>query len=195
MTLIPFPDLGVFHFQPGEIINGQTFNYVNTVQDEQFYCLYVSLFTSKIKAEGFNRGDPFVIPKITYYQTIYSEGNEPFTKFYTDPTFYQQFIGVPGRFTVFQHVPERNDALGGYLEGRLNGNFHINDRIDFNPYGIISVSFHDRTEPVNNPQTKREIIRGQTLSGWNNAQIGLRFRFSYSMEAGLGRAPARPIPA
>src|SRR5437667_112184 len=42
----------------------------NTVQDERFDRLYVSLSTSKI---------PYVTPKITYYQTVYSEGSEPFT--------------------------------------------------------------------------------------------------------------------
>jgi len=155
----------------------------NTVEDEQFDRLYVSVSTSKI---------PFVTPKITYYQTIYSEGSEPFNKLYFDPTFFQQLLGVPGGLFVRQHVPERNDALGGYLEGRLNGNFHINDRIDFNPYGIISVSFHDRTEPVDNPTTKREVIRGRTLSGWNNAQVGIEIPILLVHGVGVSTGPCAP---
>jgi len=172
-------------FQPGQIIRGQTLNSQNTVQDEQFDRLYVSLSTSKI---------PFVTPKITYYQTIYSEGSEPFTKFYTDPNFWPS-IGLPqigDRLTVQQHVPERNDALGGYLEGRLNGNFHITDRIDFNPYGIISVSFHDRTEPVNNPQNLKDIIRGRTLSGFNNAQFGVEIPILLLHGGGVSTGPCAP---
>jgi len=163
-----------FHFQPV----GQ-----NTVQDEQFDRLYVSLSTSKI---------PYVTPKITYYQTIYSEGNEPFRKLYFDPNFFRT-LGLPGDgVLISQHVPERNDALGGYLEGRLNGNFHITDRIDFNPYGIISVSFHDRTEPVDNATTKREIIRGQTLSGFNNAQFGVEVPILLLHGGGVSTGPCAP---
>jgi hypothetical protein len=139
----------------------------NTVQDETFDRLYVSLSTSKI---------PYVTPKITYYQTVYSDGSEPNTKRYFDPNFWPS-IGLPqfgGPLTVSQHVQERNDALGGYLEGRLNGHFPIiPGRIDFDPYGVISVSFHDRTEPVDNPQNLRDIIRGRTLSGFNHAEIGI----------------------
>ena len=155
----------------------------NTVQDEQFDRLYVSLSTSKI---------PYITPKITYYQTIYSEGNEPFRKLFFDPDFFPS-IGLPGGgLFVSHHVPERNDALGGYLEGRLNGNFHITDRIDFNPYGIISVSFHDRTEPVDDPITKREIIRGRTLSGWNNAQFGVEVPILLLHGGGVSTGPCAP---
>jgi len=184
VTFTQFPSLGVFHFQPGDIIRGQVLNGNNTVQDEQFDRLYVSLSTSKI---------PYVTPKITYYQTVYSQGSEPFTKFYTDPNFFGQ-LGFPqfGGLPITQHVPERNDALGGYLEGRLNGNFHITDRIDFNPYGIISVSFHDRTEPVDNPQTKREIIRGKTLSGFNNAQFGVEIPILLWHGGGVSEGPCAP---
>jgi hypothetical protein len=174
VTFIPAPSLGVFHFHSVG---------ANTVQDEQFDRLYVSLSTSKI---------PYVTPKITYYQTIYSEGNDPFRKFYFDPNFFPR-LGLPGDgLTITQHVPERNDALGGYLEGRLNGNFHITDRIDFNPYGIISVSFHDRTEPVDNPQTKREIISGRTLSGFNNAQFGVEIPILLLHGGGVSTGPCAP---
>ena len=46
---------------------------------------------------------------------------------------------------------ERNEALGGYLEGRINGHVPITKWADFNPYGIISVSFRDRTDPGGAP--------------------------------------------
>jgi hypothetical protein len=169
----PFPE--TLQFGPGR--GG------NTIQDEQFDRLYVSLSTSKI---------PYVTPKITYYQTIYSEGSEPFTKKY----FLTAINGVPVppdlNFFVVHNIQERNDTLGGYLEGRLNGNFHITDRIDFNPYGIISVSFHDRTEPINNPATLRDAIRGRTLSGWNNAQFGVEVPILLVHGGGVSTGPCAP---
>jgi len=136
----------------------------NTIQDETFDRIYVSLSTSKI---------PYVTPKITYYQTVYSDGSEPFRKEYFDPDFFPRNFGVPGGLTLFQNVHERNDALGGYLEGRLNGHFHISDRIDVNPYWLISYSFHDRTEPIENPVTLQEVIRGRSLVGFNHTEIGI----------------------
>jgi hypothetical protein len=137
----------------------------NTIQDETFDRIYITLSTSKI---------PYITPKITYYQTVYSDGSEPFTKQWFDPNFGERNFGVPRGFTVTDRTHERNDALGGYLEGRLNGNFPIiPGRIDFNPYGLISVSFHDRTEPINNATTLRDVIRGQSLTGFNHAEIGV----------------------
>lgn len=136
----------------------------NTIQDETFDRLYVSLSTSKI---------PYITPKITYYQTVYSDGSEPFKKKFFDPDFFPTFFGVPGGLTVFTTKHERNDALGGYLEGRLNGNFHISDRIDVNPYWLISYSFHDRVEPIENPEKLKDAIRGRSLVGFNHTEVGI----------------------
>jgi hypothetical protein len=136
----------------------------NTLHDETFDRIYVSLSTSKI---------PYVTPKITYYQTVYSDGSEPVTKEYLDPDFFQRNFGFPGGLILFDKVHQRNDALGGYLEGRLNGHFHVSDRIDVNPYWLISYSFHDRTEPIDNPQTLRDEIRGRSLVGFNHTEVGI----------------------
>lgn len=173
-ALIGFPDFPTLHFGP---------HGVNTVQNERFDRLYISLSTSKI---------PHVTPKITYYQTIYSDGSEPSRKkyFFTGP---DDILSKD--FFLFQDIQERNDALGGYLEGRLNGNFHITDRIDFNPYGIISVSFHDRTEPVDNPQNLKDIIRGRTLSGFNHAQIGIEIPILLFHWTGTSTGPCAPADA
>jgi hypothetical protein len=136
----------------------------NTIQDETFDRIYISLSTSKI---------PYITPKITYYQTVYSDGSEPFTKEYLDPDFFQRNFGVPGGLILFHNVHERNDALGGYLEGRLNGHFHVSDRIDVNPYWLISYSFHDRVEPIDNAVTLHDIIRGRSLVGFNHTEVGI----------------------
>jgi hypothetical protein len=121
---------------------------IRTVKDEEFDRVYVRVATSVI---------PHIQPGITYYQTIYSEGEDP-------------GIFAGGGFPA---VHERNNALGGYLEGRLRGNFSVGQWLDINPYGVISVSFHDRTEPVENPVKFHDFIRAKTLSGWNHAQVGL----------------------
>ena len=163
---IDFSTFPTFHFKPV----GR-----NTIQDERFDRIYLSLSTSKI---------PYVTPKITYYQTVYSEGSEPFRKKYTDPD-------IPG-FTVFQTVHERNDALGGYLDGRLNGHFHISDRIDVNPYGVISYSFHDRTEPIDNPRNLNDVIRGRSLVGFNHAEIGIEVPILLFRWTGFSTGPCAP---
>src|SRR5438477_12825343 len=69
---------------------------------------------------------------------------------------------------------ERNDSLGGYLEGRVDAVIPVTDRIRVKPYGIISYSFHDRSEPYGNEpnQPKYHLFRGQTLVGFNDAQFG-----------------------
>lgn len=141
-----------------------------TVGDEQFDRVFIRLATNVI---------PHIQPWITYYQTIYSEGEDH--RFYSAPSI------PPGNGTVRYGNPftnnfhERNDRLGGYLEGRLRGSFPVGERIDINPYAVISYSFHDRSEPVGTapppgqPETRnfRDIIRGRSLSGFNVAQVGL----------------------
>ena len=53
------------------------------------------------------------------------------------------------------------------LKEELTHGFPSQDRVDFDPYGIISVSFRDRTEPGGaNP------YGGHPLTGWNHVQVG-----------------------
>jgi hypothetical protein len=66
---------------------------------------------------------------------------------------------------------ERNEELGGYLEARVNGNFPVGHWLDINPYGLVSVSFRDRSEPA--PGT----FGGRPFTGFNHAQAGLELNF------------------
>jgi len=132
-----------------------------TIEEEVFDRLYITLSTTKISK--------YITPSITYYQTVYSWGAEPTqegTLFYAPVRV--QF--PPVRFKRPQNprpFNQRNEALGGYLEGRINTRFPITRWADFDPYGIISVSFRDRTEPGGaNP------YGGHPLTGWNHVQAG-----------------------
>src|SRR5262249_51365093 len=131
-----------------------------TIEEEVFDRLYITLSTTKISK--------YITPSITYYQTIYSWGSEPTqdgTLFYAPVTSF--FFPSPVRPSNPRPFNQRSEALGGYLEGRINTRFPITDCIDFNPYGIISVSFRDRTEPGGaNP------YGGHPLTGWNHVQAG-----------------------
>ncbi len=134
-----------------------------TVEEENFDRLYIRLSTTKLSK--------YITPQLTYYQTVYSWGAEPThdgTFFYA-PVFVDEF--PPG----LQHprpanprpFNQRNEALGGYLEGRLNGHVPLAKWVDFNPHAILSVSFRDRTEPGGaNP------YGGHPLTGWNHVQVG-----------------------
>lgn len=139
-----------------------------TVGDEQFDRVFVKLSTSKI---------PYITPSITYYQTIYNEGQDA-----------QPYAGILPRGGPF----ERNEALGGYLDGRLRGNFPVTHWLTINPYGVISVSFHDRVEPVSNPTVFRDFIRGRTLSGWDVAQAGLELPIHLLHHMGTSTGPYAP---
>jgi hypothetical protein len=153
---------------------GQTFFFkfthftVPTVGDEQFDRVFVKLSTSKI---------PYITPSITYYQTIYNEGQDA-----------QPYAGMLPRGGPF----ERNEALGGYLDGRLRGNFPVTHWLTINPYGVISVSFHDRVEPVSNPTVFRDFIRGRTVSGWDVAQAGLELPIHLLQHTGTSTGPYAP---
>src|SRR5262249_16826936 len=132
-----------------------------TIEDEVFDRLYITLSTTRISK--------YITPSITYYQTIYSWGSEPT---------HDGILFYPPVKNPFPPPPEvrpsnprpfnhRNEALGGYLEGRINTRFPITRWADFDPYGIISVSFRDRTEPGGaNP------YGGHPLMGWNHVQVG-----------------------
>jgi hypothetical protein len=149
-----------------------TFNRVRTLspdptlEEEVFDRLYITLSTTKISR--------YITPSITYYQTIYSWGAEPTqdgTLFYA-PVLTTNPSPPPPRF-IFRRPSnprpfnQRNEALGGYLEGRINTRFPVTRWADFDPYGIISVSFRDRTEPGGaNP------YGGHPLTGWNHVQAG-----------------------
>ena len=136
-----------------------------SVGDEQFDRIFARLSTSKI---------PYVTPSITYYQTIYSNG--------------QDARAIGNLFGPF----ERYDNLGGYLEGRLRGNFPVNRWLTINPYGVISVSFHDRVEPVANPETLKDAVRGHSLSGFDVAQAGLELPIHLLHTVGNSDGPYAP---
>lgn len=128
-----------------------------TIEEEVFDRLYITLSTTKISK--------YITPSITYYQTIYSWGAEPTedgTLFYAPKK--PGISPLPSNLRPFN---QRNEALGGYLEGRINTRFPVTKWADFDPYGIISVSFRDRTEPGGaNP------YGGHPLTGWNHVQAG-----------------------
>lgn len=134
-----------------------------TVEDEQFDRFYITLSTTKISK--------YITPSITYYQTVYSQGDQPThdgTLFYAPVK--TGFPNPPVFVSPINPRPfnERNEALGGYLEGRINGHVPITKWADFNPYGIISVSFRDRTEPGGSWP-----YGAHPLTGWNHAQAGV----------------------
>jgi hypothetical protein len=114
-----------------------------------------------------------VVPRIRYYQTILSEGDDPVDgRLLTLAT----ITGLPEgtHFLTLNGARERNDALGGYLEGRVDAVIPITDRIRVKPYGIISYSFHDRSEPFSATQSQpiSHLFHGRTLVGFNHAQFG-----------------------
>lgn len=184
-TFLTFPNPA-----PGfEILKG-TYGPFPTVGDEQFDRLYFRLATNKI---------PYITPWITYYQTIYNEGQD--NTFYgpaphIPPTGIRVFYGRPDNYNFH----ERNDRLGGYLEGRLRGHVPIGKWLDFNPFGVISYSFHDRSEPILNeafdpshPNRQfRDTIRGRSLSGWNVAQVGVELPIHLLHIQGYSSGPCAP---
>ena len=165
-----------------------------TVGDERFDRVFIRLATSII---------PHIQPWITYYQTLYSEGQ--------DHHFYKAFhipFNGPNDFVRYgsrtnDNYHERNEELGGYLEGRLRGSFPIGEWVDVNPYGVLSVSFHDRSEPVGTapppgqPETRKfkDIIRGRSLSGFNVAQVGLELPIHLFHFVGSSSGPYAPPDA
>jgi hypothetical protein len=130
-----------------------------TVEDEQFDRIYVRLSTTKLCR--------YITPSITYYQTIYNNGSQP-----SDPGTFFFNTDVNGNKPSVTPGPnnERNEELGGYLEGRVNGNFPVGNWLDINPYAIVSYSFKDRSEPAMG-------FAGKPLTGFNHAQAGLELDF------------------
>ena len=153
-----------------------------TVGAEQFDRVFVRLGTSKI---------PYITPWVTYYQTIYNEGQ--------DHQFYGSAMRIPpnGTTLFYEFKPnpnlhERNDRFGGYLEGRLRGSFPVGDRVDINPFGVISVSFHDRSEPIINSPELADHLRGRSVVGWNVAQAGLELPIHLFHILGTSSGPCAP---
>lgn len=158
---------------------------LRTVEDEEFDRFYLTLSTSKI---------PHIQPVITYYQTVVNTGSEPRVLGAPLDQIFAK-LGFPG--TGLPTVPayhgrERNDELGGYLEGRLRGNFAVTEWLSLNPQGVISVSFHDRTEPIANPTKKKDAVRGRSLSGWNVAQFGVDIPIHVLHLMGFSDGPCAP---
>jgi hypothetical protein len=155
-----------------------------TIEEEVFDRLYITLSTTKISK--------YITPSITYYQTIYSWGAEPTQ----DGTLFYAPVPnlVPPPDTIRPQNPrpfnQRNEALGGYLEGRINTRFPITRWVDFDPYGIISVSFRDRTEPGGaNP------YGGHPLTGWNHVQVGAELPIHLAHLGGLSSTKWAPPDA
>jgi hypothetical protein len=153
---------------------------IPTVGDEQFDRLFVEISAPRLipAFHGIS-----VVPRIRYYQTILSEGDDPVAGRLLTLT--QGTVNVPGTPGGDPEGPhniqitavgqkERNDALGGYLEGRIDAVIPVTSRIKIKPYGIISYSFHDRTEPFDQtqPQPLSHVFHGRTLVGFNHAQFG-----------------------
>ena len=94
-----------------------------------------------------------------------------------NPPFF--FPGIPNPPGVRPVNPrpfnERNEALGGYLEGRLNGHVPVTNWMDFNPYGIISVSFRDWILTRRVVALRRSSVNWvESCTGW-----GQSYRFTW----------------
>jgi len=167
-----------FLFVPMGPLASGVFGPYRTVENEKFDRIFVRLATHVI---------PHIEPWITYYQTIYNWGEDPFhhSAFLAPPA-------APGNVFTFYNVHERNDRFGGYLEGRLRGNFPIGNWVDFNPYGVISYSFHDRSEPVLDPNNLSDAVKGRSLVGFNVAQVGLELPIHLFHIVGDSSGPCAP---
>jgi hypothetical protein len=155
-----------------------TYGPFRTVGDEQFDRVFVRLGTSRI---------PYIEPWLTYYQTVYSEGQDSFHHLA-----FKQGVN-PFRYFVFYNAFERSpEHYGGYLEGRLRGHFPVGEWVDINPFGVISYSFGDRSEPVTNPANFAEEIRGRPLRGFNVAQVGLELPIHLFHVVGYSSGPCAP---
>jgi hypothetical protein len=156
-------------------VNGETVE-IPTVGNEQFDRFFFAVSAPRLfHSDFFN-----IVPKVYYYQTVYNNGDDPFGQ--VDQVIFAHDLApvVIRRHEQNEHlltkpgVSERNSDLGGYLEGRIDANFKLGDRVTVQPYGLISVSFHDRTEPYGNPQSFRQFVRSRSLVGFNNVQTGVK---------------------
>jgi hypothetical protein len=148
-----------------------------TVEEEVFDRLYIRLSTTKISK--------YITPQITYYQTVYSWGAEPT---HGGIIFYPPDPPFTGRNP--RPFNQRNEALGGYLEGRINGHVPLTNWVDFNPHAILSVSFRDRTEPGGSWP-----YGGHPLTGFNHVQVGAELPIHLVHLGGFSSAPWAPPDA
>lgn len=155
-----------------------------TVEDEQFDRFYIRLSTTKISK--------YIVPQITYYQTVWSDGSQPENKrFAVTPANPHTNPPTPS-FVLPYTLPfnERNEALGGYLEGRINGHVPLAKWVDFNPHAILSVSFRDRTEPGG-----RWPYGAHPLTGFNHVQAGAELPIHLVHLGGFSSGPWAPPDA
>ena len=163
---------------PFGIGSAGTYGPFRTVGDEEFDRVFIRLATDRI---------PYIEPWLTFYQTVYSEGQDVFH--------HKAFKQGPNPFAyfVFYNSFERNpEHYGGYLEGRLRGHFSLGTWADVNPFGVISYSFGDRSEPVTDPANFAEVIRGRPLRGFNVAQVGLEVPIHLLHVVGTSSGPCAP---
>ena len=168
----------------------QTVN-IPTVGNETFDRLFIL-----VSAPRLFHSDAFtIVPKIYYYQTVYNEGDDPFASqqviLAQDTSPIVTALGEEAEHRLMINgVSERNSSLGGYLEGRVDASFKAGERITVQPYALISYSFHDRTEPYENPQGFSQFIRSRSLVGFNNFQAGVKVPIVLCRSHGAGSSEA-----
>ena len=168
----PNGDAHTFH------VNGQTVN-IPTIENETFDRIYIAVSAPRL----FHSNTFSIVPKVYYYQTVVNEGDDPFAhrrsviiaNDLSPEALVEAAEGFP-HFLAIHGLSERNSSLGGYLEARIDANFNLGERVRVQPYGLISYSFHDRTEPadVSGPFDEKQLIRTRSLVGFNNAQVGVK---------------------
>jgi len=171
---------------------------IPTLQNETFDRFYIAVSAPRL----FHSNTFSLVPKIYYYQTVVNDGEDPFANSgrviiahdLSPEAIEEAEEGFP-HFLALNGLSERNSSLGGYLEGRIDANFNLGDRVRVQPYGLISYSFHDRTEPfeVSGSFREKELVRSRSLVGFNNAQVGVKVPIL--LWSGTGNATGSFAPA
>jgi hypothetical protein len=167
------------------------------VGNETFDRIYVAVSAPRLfHSNVFN-----IVPKIYYYQTVLNDGQDPFKD--RGKVILAQDLApivillneLDEHRLAINGLSERNSSLGGYLEGRIDANFNLGERVRVQPYGLISYSFHDRTEPsdVSGPFKEKDFVRARSLVGFNNAQVGVKVPIL--LWSGAGNASGSFAPA
>jgi hypothetical protein len=170
---------------------------IPTVGNETFDRIYVAVSAPRLfHSNVFN-----IVPKIYYYQTVLNDGQDPFKD--RGKVILAQDLApivillneLDEHRLAINGLSERNSSLGGYLEGRIDANFNLGERVRVQPYGLISYSFHDRTEPsdVSGPFKEKDFVRARSLVGFNNAQVGVKVPIL--LWSGAGNASGSFAPA
>jgi len=163
-----------------------------TVQNETFDRFYIAVSAPRL----FHSSTFSIVPKVYYYQTVVNDGDDPFDHRRLFVIAHDPFPFEPAEhFFGLNGLSERNSSLGGYLEGRIDANFNLGERVRVQPYGLISYSFHDRTEPagVSGPFNEKDLVRARSLVGFNNAQVGVKVPIV--LWSGAGNASGSFAPA